>query len=852
MQPKAPHANCEDCPLIDCTFVPSYKPSGKAPFIVLGEAPGLQEARQGKPFVGPSGALLEKALGNLGVDFEEVHRINAVGCKAPDNDVPIEAMIACMPRLRAELEAAEADQILALGNTALDVLDHISGARISGGITSRRGSTYPLGIGDKTYLPTFHPAYILRTPNNILPFYADLNRLIHGGETIDVWSIRYIVITNENWKAFTKVLDDLPDGYPVSFDTETASLQLWETPSQEAAPLLCLVLTISDRYSFIIPAETLTEKRLAYITGAINRFEVTAHNGKYDQNVMARIGSAIRVDHDTMLMSYALNEQGTHGLKPLATQYLGADDYEGKLIDTWFEEHKIPKDKRNYGLLPKPTLYRYAAIDGVVTRLLKPILLQAVIADEVTQAYETLMKGSALTQIAEYKGIKVDRAYLEKADLRLYSELEKYTLEMWALIEEAAQGAGRSIIGAPYYKNPMELIGPFEKEAKGYKAFNPGSNDQMSWALFKLFRLRHIKSLSFKTKPTSTNEESLEALEPHAFVDLLKSYRRVAKIRNTYVKGLQALADVNDRVHVNFKLHGTETGRLSAGDSLHGIPRPEDFYGRLVAGAFIAEKGHKLIKADFSQAELRAFAAESGEPFLLEKYRNGEDVHLGTAQITEPFKSELSKIDPMLLRAKKMKQIPEDHPGHEKAKYFRQIAKQINFGGLVYLGGPSGIAAMLHGYGIEIKPAQLAPVLADYKAKTPVAVAWQNAQFMHAKKYGYVQSRLGRKRRFLLITAENLEEVRKASVNAPIQSVASDLNLLAAWEIFFRHGIFVIHMIHDSIICEVPEELAEWAAQVVKKTMEDVASRVYPEVPWEADVEIVSRLYENRPEGLLG
>jgi uracil-DNA glycosylase family 4 len=849
MEPKAPHANCEDCPLIDCTFVPSYRPSGKAPFIVLGEAPGLQEARQGKPFVGPSGALLAKALGNLGVDFEQVHRINAVGCKAPDNDVPVEAMVACMPRLKAELEAAEAEQVLALGNTALDVLDHISGNRISGGITTRRGSIYPLGIGEKTYLPTFHPAYVLRTPANILPFYADLHRLVHGGTSIDVWKIRYIVVEDGNWKAFTKILDDLPDGYEVAFDTETANLQLWETPALEAAPLLCLVLTISDRYSFIIPAETLTPKRLAYITGTLNRFEVTAHNGKYDQNVLARIGAAVRLDHDTMLLSYALNEQGVHGLKPLATQYLGAEDYEGKLIDAWFEEHKISKDKRNYGLLPKLLLYRYAAIDGVVTRLLKPLLLQAVIDDGVYPAYETLMKGSALTQIAEFKGIKVDRAYLERADLRLYAELESYTHDMWGLVQGAS---GDMIIGPPYYKNPVGLIAPFEKEPKGSKAFNPGSTDQMSWAIFKLFRLRHVKTLSFKTKSNSTNEESLEALEPHAFVDLLKKYRRVAKIRNTYVKGLQALADVQDRVHVNFKLHGTETGRLSAGDSLHGIPRPEDFYGRMIAGAFVAEKGHKLIKADFSQAELRAFAAESKEPFLLEKYRSGEDVHLGTAQITEPFRSELKAIDPALLEAKKLKHVPEEHAGYERLKYFRQIAKQINFGGLVYLGGPSGIAAMLHGYGIEIKPAQLAPVLADYKAKTPTAVAWQNAQFMHAKMHGYVQSRLGRKRRFLLITADNLEEVRKASVNAPIQSVASDLNLLAAWEIFFRHGIWVIHMIHDSIICEVPEALADWAAQVVKKTMEDVASRVYPEVPWEADVEIVSRLYENRPEGLLG
>jgi DNA polymerase I-like protein with 3'-5' exonuclease and polymerase domains len=234
----------------------------------------------------------------------------------------------------------------------------------------------------------------------------------------------------------------------------------------------------------------------------------------------------------------------------------------------------------------------------------------------------------------------------------------------------------------------------------------------------------------------------------------------------------------------------------------------------------------------------------------MEKYRNDEDVHLGTAQITEPFKSELAKIDPWLLTVKKAKEA-ESHRGYSQLAYFRQIAKQVNFGGLVYLGGPQGIAAMLHGYGIEISPGQLKPVLEDYKRKMPTAIAWQNEQFRKAKRDGYVQSRLGRKRRFYLIHAENLEEIRKASVNAPIQSVASDLNVLAAWEIFFRHGIIVVHMVHDSIIAEVPKEVAEWAARIVKQTMEAVASRVYPEIPWVADVDIVDRLYYNRPEDLL-
>lgn len=844
---------CDKCPLANCAYVPSVIPEG-AILAAIGEAPGYQEVRAREPFVGPSGTLLQKALGALGTDFSKVARINAAGCKAEGNEVPYAALEACSGGLRNDLNRLPlGTKLLTLGGSATAAVDSLGGWVYTEGIMKRRGTWYSLDE-ETRYLATLHPAFILRSPGYMPQFYADLRKATNRIEPLDVSKVKYVVASPDNWEAIEAQLDRLPDATPVAFDIETGHLDLFGGLDRRPAWLLCIVITWRLDFSLIIPAEfafTVSRK----ITSFLNRMTTIAHNGKFDQNGLAIHSMKVRLDHDTMLMSYSLNEQtkGAHGLKTLAAQLLDAPNYEDQFIEKWFAANGITKAKRRYDLLPKTNLYHYAAIDGVCTLALYHALLPKLAEDNVLKPYQMIMRHSALVQAAEFRGIKIDRPYLVKLETRLGAELEHYTEAMWdLLIKELGPNP---VIGAPHYVKPKKLLAPFSPEPEGTKAFNPGSDDQMAWALYSVYRLRHIKPLSFKTKPTSTNEEALEALPSHPFVDLLRQHRRVSKIQSTYVSKLLYLADQEDRVHVNFNLHGTETGRLSADDSLHGIPRPEDFYGKAIQGSFIASPGFKFIKADFSQAELRAFAAESKEPFLLDQYRKGIDVHLATAKML--FLEEFKAIN---LRERSLASEEEElKAAKDRAKYLRQIAKQVNFGGLVYLGGPSGIAAMLHGYGIELTPAQLAPILNAYKAKMPTAIAWQQEQFRKAKREGEIVSRLGRKRRFLLITEDTVEEIRKASVNAPIQSVASDLNLIAAYEVQFElakeeisqalkdRGIYVVHTVHDSIIAEAPEELAIEAAQIVKRIMERVASDLYPELPWVADVEILDRLYEGRP-----
>lgn len=841
---KRQGSNCSECPLAACAYVPSFIPDDPR-FIVVGEAPGAQEVRAKKPFVGPSGVLLGKALERLGFNLDrDFVQLNAVGCKAPDNDVPFEAVKACAGGLRTDLERFQTQDILALGGTALQALDILTPYVYRDGITKRHGIWHQLG--KRRYLGTFHPAFVLRSPNYISQLYADFRKFTKLVKPVDVMAASYVVITDTNWAMFATQLERLENNTPVAFDIETDNLNLWGNRSEDPAPLLCIVLTWKLEFSAIIPAEVLNQERIKFLNTFLDRMITIAHNGKFDQNGLQREGFHIRLDHDTMLMSYMLNEQtrGAHGLKLLASQLLDTPDYEGDLIDKWFQERRITSVQREYSLLPKNILYRYAGIDGVATLALFHTLKPELEKDGVLEAYQMIMKHSAVTQAAEYCGILIDRSYLQKAEIRFIAELEYLAQKMWEYLRDHYAGIYK--LQSPYYKNKIELLPPetydqlveegeeirdtaLEVRRGRSKYFNPKSHRQMQWALYELLKLQHVKPLSYKTKSTSTNVEALEALPQHPFVQMLLQHRRASKILDTYVKNLLAMADRGDRIHVSFNLHGTETGRLSADKGLHGLPRPEDEYGKIIQGAFIAPPGKKLIKADFSQAELRAFAAESQEDFLLERYRQGEDIHLATAKLV--FADEFVK-----------------NPTPERVKYLRQIAKQVNFGGLVYLGGPSGIAAMLHGYGVEITATQLGPILNAYKRKMPKAIAWQIEQFRKAKRDGFVQSRLGRKRRFLLITDDTIEEIRKASVNAPIQSVASDLNLIAAHRLQFEFGLQVLHLVHDSIILEVPEETASDAAVTVKRVMEETAEGIYPELPWVADVSVATRLYEDRPK----
>jgi DNA polymerase-1 len=258
---------------------------------------------------------------------------------------------------------------------------------------------------------------------------------------------------------------------------------------------------------------------------------------------------------------------------------------------------------------------------------------------------------------------------------------------------------------------------------------------------------------------------------------------------------------------------------------MHGIPRPSDYYGRLVRAAFVARPGYKLVIADYSQAELRAFAAESNDPSMLAMFNEDRDPHDETAKLIAPAVRDFYGWD----------YNDPDIPDGIK-KEIRTTAKNVNFGE-VYGGGASGIAGMLGGK----LPVNVVGRILDAKRKAqPVADNWKQTQFRLAKAQGFVQSRFGRKRRFPLITDDNLDDVRKACVHAIVAGTASDLTLLSIVQLV-NAGVMVVGTWHDSIIAEAPMTTAEHTAHLMREVMILTGERYVPQVKWDCDVEIRDR-----------
>lgn len=832
---KALLADCANCPLADRPFVSSLiKPD--ATLILLGEAPGYNEAYQGKPFVGQSGKLIDQTLAHVGADPRNVSKLNVVCCHPVANEQPDQRAIkACSQRLEYELGLINTQApIAALGNTAIEALDRLAGTVGTVGIMKRRGSWYT--YGSRNYLAMLHPAFVLRSAGYMPMFLADMQTVTSGIKpTYDTNAVKYTRLTATNKDRVLRYLRAIPDNAIVSFDTETDDLAWHATRDRTAAKLLKIGICYEPKKVIIIAANECSLDVVSELETLFDRVQPLAHNGKYDQHVLfERLGVIVELSHDTMLAHHILNETGKHGLKELAREFLHMPDYEGDLIDRWFDDNKIKKDDRKYGLLPDDLIDQYLAIDCTATLELWSILQQELASTNLyDQPYLLQMQIANMVFKVETHGIKLDVDYLEQVKSILDAEKVELADQLDIMVRtDLAKPLKRQLLTDQddqlFARNELiRLMQP--KRKKDHARFNPSSPKQVSLYLYDILQLKLTKRL---IKPTGTNTgvEALDALPPHPFVDLLREYRRIAKMTDTYLPSLLGRVDPDHFLHVDFKLTGTETGRLSAHNGDHGIPRPEPKeipankrYGAMIRSSFMADDQRSvLIDADYSQLELVIYAHLSQEPFLLNAYRNGLDVHDQTARMLEQLGTPF------------FRGYVEGSDSFKKDR--RVVAKNTNFGN-IYQGGAQGIVAMLGG---KVDVATMQMVLGYYRELMPVAAQFNLEQFRRLKELGYVETIFGQRRRFMLLTDDNIDEARKAAVNMPVQGSGGMLNNLAAVELVKR-GMWVAHLNHDNIITRAKAYQADRQRLEVEQTMIAVAAKYITSVPIKVDVKIVDR-----------
>jgi DNA polymerase-1 len=343
--------------------------------------------------------------------------------------------------------------------------------------------------------------------------------------------------------------------------------------------------------------------------------------------------------------------------------------------------------------------------------------------------------------------------------------------------------------------------------------FNVNSPQQLGYVLFEKLGLPAQKKTS-KTRAYSTDVKVLTKLAalPYKIPSLLLRYRTLSKLKSTYLDSLVGMVHPDTgRIHTSFNQTVAATGRLSSSNpNLQNIPsRGEE--GREIRKGFVAENGHRLVSADYSQVELRVFAHYSKDSGFLEAFKREEDIHARTA-------SELLGV-----------------PLHAVTPDMRRIAKAINFG-IIYGMGPQKLSEEL---GIDFTLAK--NYISTYYHRYPGVTKYREETIESARQHGYV-STLFRRRRYLPdINHKNRiirGEAERMAVNTPIQGTAADLIKKAMIGI---HGRLkkesletkMLLQVHDELLFEVPENEVERVASMVKEEMEGVYAL---EVPLKVDV----------------
>jgi len=475
---------------------------------------------------------------------------------------------------------------------------------------------------------------------------------------------------------------------------------------------------------------------------------------------------------DTALAAYIINpSQRTYGLEEIAERVLGLE-----LVS--------PDDESTDGMLPfdeGPDVELEGRRVEAVRRLVDELRDELNLRDELDLFKRYELPLVPVLARMEHAGIGVDRAYLEE----MGEDLRGKIAELEARIHELA--------GAP---------------------FNVNSTDQLREILFDQLELPVLKKTS--TGKPSTDASVLKKLD-HPLVTALLEYRELEKLRSTYVDGYLPLIDGDGRIRTRFNQMAATTGRLSSDSpNLQNIPvRSES--GMTIRRAFVAGAGNEFLVADYSQIELRVLAHMSGDPFLIEAFQAGLDIHTATAARVW------------------------DVPTEEVTAGQRRTAKMINFG-LLYGMEAFGLADRL---GISREEAR--EHIDAYFSQFHHVKEYMSSVVTQARNQGYTTTLFGRRRYLPELKSDNFrirQMGERMALNAPVQGTAADIIKAAMIDLDAglreeRLASTLLLQIHDELILEVPEDERVVAEKLVVETMEGVAGLDVPlkvDIAWGPDL----------------
>ena len=596
------------------------------------------------------------------------------------------------------------------------------------------------------------------------------------------------------WEGINRIKSFLHFGGYVSVDIEARRVE-WEDNR-----LLAIGFAVNPQHS--IALYNIPEDVFPVLQSIFDRTDVQFiwHNGKFDCGRLKYLCNlTARVDEDTMLQHFAqINEKrGTHGLKDLGQLYLQAPAWDDELDSIKREWCKVNKKKLSefmYDDIPTDVLIPYLHKDCIATFRLNQ-KFRELARPGSDFIYRKLIEASAAFLEIELTGMKLDLAYMEELGYILDEEIDKASGHLTEVSE---------LIWDPqkYVEDTGAKTAP--------STFNPNSPKQLKWMLQRVlgYPVPSTDAILMQSLLDEVEAGVITAPLAKEFIESIGTLRKQSKYKNTYVAGMKNVVCRDGRIRSTFNLHGTETGRLSSSNpNMQNIPR-----NKMIKNLIVAADGYRLVQLDYSQAELRVLAMLSEDPWLIQTYKDGKDLHDAVS-------------------------IQMFGEGFDKEQ--RNLAKTINFG-IAYGRGPSSLAEK---FGVSMNEAR--GIVEKWFKPMPGVRAFIDARRRMPLKGEPCTTMFGRERHFV-ITNEGLNHIQNEYINTPIQSIASDLTLFSLIEINKRLKEMkvdarIIISVHDSIILEVRdyEPLIAEIAVMGAEIMAEIPLKYMPEckVPFKADVE---------------
>jgi DNA polymerase-1 len=761
-----------------------------AEIVIVGEAPGEEEDKQGRPFVGYSGKILRAVLEALGVDLSKVYITNVVKCHPFGNQLSKEIVKCCKVRLEQELMRLKKRRlIIALGSTAKEFFG------IPGAMGDARGKIVDTRYGK--VLVSWHPAYRSLFQQDIVlgisayeQFVKDLARgymYVKSGKMYR--KVEFKVMEGSE-------LDDVLSmigGKEVALDFETVGNDIWGGDFR----VVTVGLAVNGE-CYVVDLEKLGEERAKeFMKEIYNRAgKIVVYNAGFDVVLGVRdygwdIYKKSSNIEDVQVMYYVLNGKAIHGvtLKRLVLDYLNVGQYE------------IDWKKENIRSVEKKRLYEYNAIDAYVTLRLYRLFMDKLknaplqwssifgsVKQDLYDAYEVVKRILCLCIELQVNGMYVDIDYL----MRLKKDLEKKK-------DEFLKGVVGVNLNSP--KQVLEWL-----RQVGVEVSSTGKG---------------VLEDVLKREGSKLSEEAKRRIES------LLEYRVVEKLLGTYVEPfLEEWVRRDGCIHSKFSVVGTDTGRLvSLEPNLMNIPTR---LGPVLEKAFVSRFGEegRIVKADFSQHELRVACQYSKDKKMKEFFESGVDIH--------------TKV------AIELYGMSED-ASDEVRKEYRRRAKGFNFG-VIYGRGYKSVAEEL---GMLEKEAK--ETIDRYFKMFSGLKNWLDKVKEFAKEEGYVRSMFGRFRWIGLSNGE-VEGWAQKAVNTPVQSAASDIAALTVWKIaerLRREGFRskVVNFVHDSVLVDCLGEEVNEVCRIIKEEVMNIELPEEKFIEFEMDIEVGRSWGECKKEG---